>query len=107
MCILSTLGVCPNSNNLVQVAALIFLAALLWKYWRSYPTVLVSTKASSISVMTVYIICISDETCVLPHDDRGLLTTADTGSKASGSQFCITFKPNSHLDRFVSINSVE
>ncbi|PWZ27357.1 Peptidyl-prolyl cis-trans isomerase CYP63 [Zea mays] len=39
------------------------------------------------------------ETCVLPHDDRGLLTTADTGSKASGSQFCITFKPNSHLDR--------
>ncbi|AQK59960.1 Peptidyl-prolyl cis-trans isomerase CYP95 [Zea mays] len=41
----------------------------------------------------------ADETCVLPHDDRGLLTTADTGSKASGSQFCITFKPNSHLDR--------
>ncbi|CAD6251476.1 unnamed protein product [Miscanthus lutarioriparius] len=41
----------------------------------------------------------ADETCVLPHDDRGLLTTSDTGSKASGSQFCITFKPNSHLDR--------
>jgi peptidyl-prolyl isomerase G (cyclophilin G) len=35
-----------------------------------------------------------DEACVLRHDDRGLLTTADTGS-----QFCITFKPNSHLDR--------
>uniref|UniRef100_A0A804PFM9 peptidylprolyl isomerase n=1 Tax=Zea mays TaxID=4577 RepID=A0A804PFM9_MAIZE len=25
--------------------------------------------------------------------------TADTGFKPSGSQFCITFKPNSHLDR--------
>jgi len=36
----------------------------------------------------------ADEAGVLRHDDRGLLTTADTGS-----QFCITFKPNSHLDR--------
>jgi len=54
MCLLSTLVVCPNYNNPVQVTALIFLAALLWKYWRSYPTVLVSTKANSISVMTVY-----------------------------------------------------
>ncbi|RLN09423.1 peptidyl-prolyl cis-trans isomerase CYP95 isoform X1 [Panicum miliaceum] len=35
-----------------------------------------------------------DEGCVLRHDDRGLLTTADTGY-----QFYITFKPNSHLDR--------
>ncbi|XP_039788615.1 vegetative cell wall protein gp1-like isoform X3 [Panicum virgatum] len=34
-----------------------------------------------------------NEACALRHDDRGLLTTADTGS-----QFCISFKPNSHLD---------
>jgi hypothetical protein len=64
---------------------------LLWKHCRFHPPVLVRSKQA------VCIICISDEACVLRHDDRGLLTTADTGS-----QFCITFKPNSHLDRFVS-----
>jgi len=74
----------------IQVTAVIFLFALLWKFCRSHPHVLVRSK------YTVCIICISDEAGVLRHDDRGLLTTADTGS-----QFCITFKPNSHLDRFV------
>ncbi|KAK3152450.1 hypothetical protein QOZ80_2BG0159010 [Eleusine coracana subsp. coracana] len=42
---------------------------------------------------------LADENSDLRHDDRGLLTTADTGSRTNGSQFCITFKPNSHLDR--------
>ena len=74
----------------IQVTAVIFLFTLLWKYCRSHPHVLVRSK------QTVCIICISDEACALHHDDRGLLTTADTGS-----QFCITFKPNSHLDRYV------
>jgi peptidyl-prolyl isomerase G (cyclophilin G) len=69
----------------IQVTAVFFL---LWKHCRSHPPVLVRSKQA------VCIICISDEACVLRHDDRGLLTTADTGS-----QFCITFKPNSHLDR--------
>jgi len=74
----------------IQVTAVIFLFTLLWKYCMSHPHVLVRSK------YTVCIICISDEAGALRHDDRGLLTTADTGS-----QFCITFKPNSHLDRFV------